>query len=176
MKFSYIESLETRLKKMEKLLEQMQTGKGSQQQQQLQQQQQPEHSQGQKRKRSINGDEVVESPSGSEDRPSTAGDYLDPEKQVMRYHGSSSGYYLMGNMFKEGQAGSSSSAGNNDDQRYRIALNRGKTIYQIRKMNQDDNDLILVRDATDMENQMSAKDASKEELVPPQVMRALIDW
>lgn len=169
----YIESLETRLKKMEELLEQMQSGKPVKEE--------PSSSStssstpmdtattAHKRKRSQ--DESVASSSRTDDK---SDDLSDGGNKVVRYHGSSSGFYLMRNMLpndaKPSDHGISMQPVGSDT----FPTPKDTPAFRIRKLNGFDDDLMLVRDAMDSESK-KAKDTERlEDLVPRKIMDTLI--
>ncbi|KAG2223087.1 hypothetical protein INT45_008935 [Circinella minor] len=188
----YIESLETRLKKMEKLLEQMQSGG-------------EEGSSGKKRKRSSDeGDSVSTGPSDNQSQqeslsPAPANTLattiipgcssnstvnnnninnsknseVDGADKVMRYHGSSSGYYLMRNVIPSAHGHNTSIIAasqplDEDGERSQITEN-GPTGFK--KVDVFDDDIVLVRDSDDTTRETTEH---SEEVVPRKVIETLV--
>lgn len=161
------------MKKMEELLEQMQSGKPVKEE--------PSSSStssstpmdtattAHKRKRSQ--DESVASSSRTDDK---SDDLSDGGNKVVRYHGSSSGFYLMRNMLpndaKPSDHGISMQPVGSDT----FPTPKDTPAFRIRKLNGFDDDLMLVRDAMDSESK-KAKDTERlEDLVPRKIMDTLI--
>ena len=193
--YRYIESLETRLKKMEKLLEQMQSGG-------------EEGSSGKKRKRSSDeGDSVSTGPSDGQSQqeslspapvntvatsmiPSSSGSNstvdnnnisstktseVDGADRVMRYHGSSSGYYLMRNVIPSAHGHNTSIIAasqplDEDGERSQITEN-GPSGFK--KVDVFDDDIVLVRDSDDTTRETTEH---SEEVVPRKVIETLVHW
>ncbi|KAI7854650.1 fungal-specific transcription factor domain-containing protein [Circinella umbellata] len=188
----YIESLETRLKKMEKLLEQMQSGG-------------EEGSSGKKRKRSSDeGDSVSTGTSDNQSQqeslsPAPANTLatttipacssnstvnnnninnsknseVDGADRVMRYHGSSSGYYLMRNVIPSAHGHNTSIIAasqplDEDGERSQITEN-GPTGFK--KVDVFDDDIVLVRDSDDTTRETTEH---SEEVVPRKVIETLV--
>ncbi|KAI9499255.1 fungal-specific transcription factor domain-containing protein [Zychaea mexicana] len=176
----YIESLETRLKKMEKLLEQMQSGGDS-----------AEDAHGQKRKRSTDeGDSPSTDPSEDQSHqgslspaPTTnatasahdnTNNDVDTADKVMRYHGSSSGYYLMRNMLPSAHGHNTSVVAASqplDDEGERGTASTENCPAGIKKVDVFDDDIVLVRDSDDATREATEQ---TEELVPRKVIETLI--
>ncbi|KAF7727025.1 hypothetical protein EC973_008139 [Apophysomyces ossiformis] len=185
----YIESLETRLKKMEKLLGEMQSGEGDD---------------SRKRKRSLS--EISEGtsdvsahehrafglsrPNGSS--PGSEGSRVlsttssptlpanEPMSQirskVIRYHGSSSGFYMVDSILSAQKEDGKGTAGGKSPETAAV-LQTPNGICRLRKMNIYDDDLMVVRNMTDAEDAdqiATDKQESIENLVPRQVLTSLI--
>ncbi|KAI7875311.1 hypothetical protein K492DRAFT_168263 [Lichtheimia hyalospora FSU 10163] len=165
----YIESLETRLKKMEELLEQMQSGKPVKEEPSSATSMERDTTTAQhKRKRSQ--DESVASSRNADDKSE---DLSDGGNKVVRYHGSSSGFYLMRNMLpndvKPSDHGISMQSVGSDA----FPSPSNTPAYRIRKLNGFDDDLMLVRDAMDSESKVKDTDHI-DNLVPRKIMDTLI--
>lgn len=124
-----------------------------------------------KRKRSQD-----ESAAASSSRnPDDKGDELsDGGNKVVRYHGSSSGFYLMRNMLpndaKPSDHGISMQPVGSDT----FPTPSTTPAYRIRKLNGFDDDLMLVRDALDSENNKGKDNERMDDLVPRKIMDTLI--
>ncbi|KAI8376291.1 caspase domain-containing protein [Radiomyces spectabilis] len=193
----YIESLETRLKKMEQLVEQMHSNNGS-----------PGTSESpHKRQRSMSSSPeaapyMLPSASSSSSathspQPPVAGQTKD---KIIRYHGSSSGFYIVGDILnsKEGEpsngperqsptSGTHETAVGESQQSvpaekdgensklFTIPSNQGT--YRLRRMNVYDDDLMVVRDTTDAEHASQLASNEQETInyvIPRRVLEALV--
>lgn len=107
-----------------------------------------------------------------------------PEKasgKVERYHGSSSGYYLVSDILSNNTEDDlKSNEGSNNQQHQRAyvlpSLNGGQD-YRLRKVNINDDDLMVVRDTTADEEACQLADDGQEtinEIVPRQILVALV--
>ncbi|KAI9315761.1 fungal-specific transcription factor domain-containing protein [Dichotomocladium elegans] len=178
---SYIESLETRLKKMEALLEQMQSRK-----QQTDSVLPPETSSvpSHKRKRSLEGVQVVRSREDgdnssfdSSNRNNDDGEEDDDDddaegtNKVVRYHGSSSGFYLMRNMLPETVKSKERGITIRPLGTGPVPSDGGNPSFRVRKLGGFDEDLVLVRDALDSDKNEAEE---TEELVPRKIMETLV--
>ncbi|ORY98166.1 fungal-specific transcription factor domain-domain-containing protein [Syncephalastrum racemosum] len=184
----YIESLETRLKKMEKLLETIQSDKNEE----------PDATQGQKRKRDADEgtDESVsptilqplsepprsaeyEQPAAKRASPDTIDKDMANEQKdsVVRYLGSSSGYYLMRDFLDDnGATAKSDPTATIPKGLKNITFKAPDGEVKLRTMNVDDDDLVLVRDMTAKENEsmLRGRLQAKEDPVPRKVIEVLV--
>lgn len=118
--------------------------------------------------------------------------------KVVRYHGSSSGYYLVGNILSNEENAEKTNAANNDpasqiipqqqqqqqeveegteEKQKVIVVYNGRESYRLRRMNLNDNDLMVFRDATADEEaiQMAVDEQeSIDDIVPRPVVEALV--
>ena len=155
---------------MEELLEQMQSGKPVKEEPSSATSMERDTTTVQhKRKRSQ--DESVASSSRNADDKSD--DLSDGGNKVVRYHGSSSGFYLMRNMLpndvKPSDHGISMQPVGSDA----FPSPSNTPAYRIRKLNGFDDDLMLVRDAMDSESKVKDTDHI-DNLVPRKIMDTLI--
>ncbi|KAI8356184.1 fungal-specific transcription factor domain-containing protein [Blakeslea trispora] len=168
----YIESLETRLEKMESLL------KGINNQASVH----PELAEETKRQR-------IEPTVDSMDQDQQPKVLRDVEGKVYRYHGSSSGYYLVGDILsnnrdEEGAAVVSESTeqpqqrGSNPKKMYIVpSFNKPNSNYRLRRVNMDDDDLMIIRDTTADEEAVQLEDDKQETIeciMPKSVLNALV--
>lgn len=196
--YSYIENLETRLKKMEKLLEQLQSDKADEGATEANNDNDNQWQK--KRKRSVD-EEVEESSEASSLSPKisaaaaeqqTFNKFADRSNKVVRYLGSASGYYLMRNMLSpdnnkggrssvQQQSGTAAAANNavpsTSEPVFAFPDKNGKC--RIRKVDLFDDDLVMVRDTTEAENASQLtieKQEQSEDFVPREILAALVKW
>jgi hypothetical protein len=100
--------------------------------------------------------------------------------KVVRYHGSSSGYYLVGNILSDNNHELVLDEESDDQQQQKVyvvpSFNNGQN-YRLRRMNVNDDDLMVVRDTTaDEEACQLAADGQEtiNEIVPRQVLTSLV--
>ncbi|RCH91972.1 hypothetical protein CU098_009074, partial [Rhizopus stolonifer] len=140
----YIESLESRLERMERLLRNI----GS------------DNSETMVKK----DDTTVAEEGKKEEAPK---EINSTKGKVIQYHGSSSGYYLVGNILSS----------DNDTNRREVynlpPLANDEASYLIRRMNADDNDLMVVRDATADDEAFDDQEAI-DDIIPRSVLEALV--
>lgn len=107
---------------------------------------------------------------------------IDPNRgKVVRYHGSSSGYYLVGNILDSSQQEDLPSEDTMDSDRVRKvyvvpSLNGGEDV-RLRRMNVDDDDLMVVRDTTADEEACQEADDGQEtidDIIPRPVLTSLV--
>jgi hypothetical protein len=134
---------------------------------------------------SLEVEQEIESPETSKNEPL--------KNKVTRYHGSSSGYYLVGTLLTEAykSAQSNTDSQSNTDNQSNTAEsaeldeNRlfrgtvGKSTFQFKRINTTCDDLVVVRDIT------SDEDASRlildekeviEDVIPRSLVEALVKW
>lgn len=162
---------------MEELLEQMQSGKPSAVKEEPSSSSSSSSAAAMERdttphKRKRSQDESVASSSRNPDDKSD--DLSDGGNKVVRYHGSSSGFYLMRNMLpndaKPSDHGISMQPVGSDT----FPTPSTTPAYRIRKLNGFDDDLMLVRDAMDSENSKGKDTERMDDLVPRKIMDTLI--
>ncbi|KAI9471854.1 MAG: fungal-specific transcription factor domain-containing protein [Benjaminiella poitrasii] len=164
----YIESLETRLEKMEQLLKNIGSGNDH-----LMNDIDTEALFKKRKRRQTSTSSSSTSTTSMVDQNSpnmTVDNNFQKRGKVVRYHGSSSGFYLMGNILSdshdklhEAQKDSTGSI-ENDQQRkvYIIPSINGNQQYRFRRMNMDDDDFMVVRDATADEEAVQEADDGQE--------------
>ncbi|KAI8981730.1 fungal-specific transcription factor domain-containing protein, partial [Mycotypha africana] len=107
------------------------------------------------------------------------------EGKVVRYHGSSSGYYLMSNLLsnnnekEEGRVHDEVDPPMGDKNKvyYVPSLNGGGENVRLRRLNVDDDDLMVVRDATADEEALQIADDGQEpieQIIPGTILTALV--
>lgn len=104
---------------------------------------------------------------------------LKHRSKYMRYHGSSSGYHLVGDMFQTNSDQDSVKEDGEEEQQplYVVRSFNGKPDYRMRRVNSDGDDFMVVRDAT--ADEIAAQQAEDtletiDDLVPRSVLTALI--
>jgi hypothetical protein len=83
--------------------------------------------------------------------PNTTLTSMHARKKVVRYHGSSSGYYLMGNILsnqEEEEEEQEPQQPTIEEDPKVFTINSGPNTYRLRRVNQNDDDLMVVRDLT----------------------------
>lgn len=109
------------------------------------------------------------------------------KSKVVRYHGSSSGYYLVGSILSKDESEDApeeqsieytSSTTPYEKQKVVVFPSyNGRESYRLRRMNVNDNDLMVVRDATADEEACQIADDEQEmidDVVPRSVLKALV--
>ncbi|CAO0798098.1 unnamed protein product [Mucor circinelloides] len=191
----YIESLETRLEKMEKLLKKI--GSDEEVIKDIPSTSSSTTAATKKRKKRASSDTfpdniITSNASSILSEPSTAATPTssvsspnrvpDPNKgKVVRYHGSSSGYYLVGNILDSSQQEDLPSENTMNSNRVRKvyvvpSLNGGEDV-RLRRMNVDDDDLMVVRDTTADEEACQQADDGQEtidDIIPRPVLTSLV--
>ncbi|KAF7722049.1 hypothetical protein EC973_003731 [Apophysomyces ossiformis] len=141
------------LKKMEHLLEQLQPDDIAE-----------TSSHNAKRKRSISDDTTDRVEKSTKETPPS--DYA----KVVRYHGSSSGYYLVSNILCKEDTTSEKS-----ENELTLPTANGQGVIRMRKMTVYDDDMVVMRDKTEDEHKFQLEADSKEKDVAPRpVIEALI--
>ncbi|KAG1507865.1 hypothetical protein G6F47_005754 [Rhizopus delemar] len=113
---------------------------------------------------------------------------MERKGKVIRYHGSSSGYHLVGNIFSSAETQESDTTGNHSTvileskeetpKEFRIPSVYGNKTYRLRKLDLNDDDLMIVRDATaDEEATRIAADTREviDDLIPRSVIVSLVN-
>jgi hypothetical protein len=126
---------------------------------------------------SLEDEQEVESPEASKNEPL--------KNKVTRYHGSSSGYYLVGTLLTEAYKSAQSNTDGHTAEGAELDENRlfrgsvGKSTFQFKRINTSCDDLVVVRDIT------SDEDASRlildekeviEDVIPRSLVEALVKW
>lgn len=107
-------------------------------------------------------------------------DSITSKGKVFRYHGSSSGYYIVGNILSNEESGEPSDPTDppRDNEKVIVVPSPdGRETFKLRQMNMNDNDLMVVRDTTANEDACQIaedKEDALEDLVPKAVLDALI--
>ncbi|KAL9547989.1 hypothetical protein MBANPS3_005905 [Mucor bainieri] len=201
----YIESLETRLEKMEKLLKKI--GSDDEVMQDIASTSASTSAAAatttttnKKRKKRATSDtfpdsivtanasptlsEPAATPTSAISSSSNSSRIPDPKRgKVVRYHGSSSGYYLVGNILDSSQQEDLPSSEDAQDSSERVrkvyvvpSYNGGEDI-RLRRMNVDDDDLMVVRDTTADEEACQQADDGQEtidDIIPRSVLTSLV--
>ncbi|CEP08325.1 hypothetical protein [Parasitella parasitica] len=204
----YIESLETRLEKMEKLLQQIgNNNDGDEVVRDLPLSLSTSSNRQRKKRQASDSLSHAEnttttmiassSPSLSEPAASTptssssSSKARDPKRgKVVRYHGSSSGYYLVGNILDNSNSSSTSDSNQHETSTAQdtIESDRLRKVYvvpsfnggqdiRLRRVNADDDDLMVVRDTTADEEAFQLADDGQEaidDLIPRSVLTRLV--
>ncbi|KAG0163627.1 hypothetical protein DFQ30_011253 [Apophysomyces sp. BC1015] len=119
--------------------------------------------QGLKRKRSISEDT-----SDQLEKPAKVTPPSSDSPKVVRYHGSSSGYYLVSNILSKEDAASEKA-----EKELTIASTHG--LVRMRKMTVYDDDMVVMRDKTEAEHKSQlAVDSSEQDIAPRPVIEALV--
>lgn len=167
---SYIESLESRLEKMETMLKAIGTDE--------------EKAHTHKRKKSQPSIDTshngynIETAERRNDKMDL--NSITSKGKVVRYHGSSSGYYIVGNILcseETPEASTPTDSPVDNEKVFVVPSDNGRETYKLRKMNVDDNDLMIVRDTTADEDACQIADDEEEaleDIVPRPVLNALV--
>ncbi|KAI7901015.1 fungal-specific transcription factor domain-containing protein [Cokeromyces recurvatus] len=149
--YSYIESLETRLEKMEQILKDIGSNTNLIN----------ETAPLKKRKRQYTPSFTSTTSIGDEESSNIATDKH--RGKIVRYHGSSSGLYLMDNILSTSHDESQETqGGDKEGKMYIVASLNGKQQYRFKRMNVDDDDLMIVRDTTADEEAVQLADDGQE--------------
>ncbi|KAI7896022.1 fungal-specific transcription factor domain-containing protein [Mucor mucedo] len=165
----YIESLESRLEKMESMLKTI--GNDT------------EQAHPPKRKKTQTP--IVEAPHFETPPIERRNDKMDlnsitSKGKVVRYHGSSSGYYIVGNILSSEEAPESSASTDVPRDASKVLIVPsidGRESFKLRQMNVSDNDLMVVRDTTADEDACQIADDEEEaldDIVPRPILDALV--
>lgn len=106
----------------------------------------------------------------------------DPKRgKIVRYHGSSSGYYLVGNILDSSQQEEELAQDVDEVERsqkvYVVPSFNGGENFRLRRMNVDDDDLMVVRDTTAAEEAFQQADDDQEtidDIIPLSVLTKLV--